>query len=106
MATSQDFVNWVCGPELDPQFLALLLRASRRFILSLASGAIHKTVYVPAAQSFWVCIPSITAQGGIVESTRDQLCVVDRAREAAEAQFEALNKLPTAILRQAFSGAL
>src|SRR5439155_1330918 len=28
MATSQDFVNWVCGPELDPHFLALLFRMS------------------------------------------------------------------------------
>ncbi len=30
MATSQDFVNWVCGPELDPDFLMHLLIACRR----------------------------------------------------------------------------
>ncbi|MGH7367772.1 MAG: restriction endonuclease subunit S [Candidatus Rokuibacteriota bacterium] len=41
MATSQDFVNWVCGPELNPRFLAYLLRASRTYIRSLSSGAIQ-----------------------------------------------------------------
>ncbi len=44
MATSQDFVNWVCGADLDHRFLAYLLRASRGYIRSLASGAVHKTV--------------------------------------------------------------
>src|SRR5262245_16580597 len=56
MATSQDFVNWVCGSDLDPTFLALLLRASRGYIRSLASGAVHKTVYVPAVKAFKVCV--------------------------------------------------
>ena len=41
MATSQDFVNWVCGPELYPHFLAYLLRGSRAYIRSLSSGAIN-----------------------------------------------------------------
>jgi type I restriction enzyme S subunit len=29
MATSQDFVNWVCGPGLDPLLLFFLLVANR-----------------------------------------------------------------------------
>lgn len=57
MATSQDFVNWVCGPEIDPFFLAFLLRVSRNYIRSLSSGAVHQTVYVPTVQAFDVCIP-------------------------------------------------
>ena len=32
MATSQDFVNWVCGPDLDPEFLMHLLIRSRDYI--------------------------------------------------------------------------
>lgn len=58
MATSQDFVNWVCGSELDPLFLMHLLRASRELIRSLSSGAVHKTVYVPTVKTFEVCVPS------------------------------------------------
>jgi type I restriction enzyme, S subunit len=52
MATSQDFVNWVCGPEIDPAFLAYLLRAARGYVRSLSSGAIHQTVYVPTVKAF------------------------------------------------------
>lgn len=62
MATSQDFVNWVCGPELDPRFLAYLLRATRAYIRSLSSGAIHQTVYMPTVESFFVCAPSVQRQ--------------------------------------------
>jgi len=106
MATSQDFVNWVCGPELDPHFLALLLRASRDFILSLASGAVHKTVYVPTVQSFQVCIPEIDVQRRMVEAVAKQLQMTQLAREAAETQLSDIDTLPAAILRLAFMGAL
>jgi type I restriction enzyme S subunit len=67
MATSQDFVNWVCGPELDPWFLANALIASRDYLRQLASGAIHKTIYVPEVKSFQVCLPaSVPEQRRIV----------------------------------------
>jgi len=93
MATSQDFVNWVCGPDLDPRFLSLLFRQSRTFIRSLASGAIHKTVYVPTVKAFWVCVPPLKEQVRIAERLEEQLEAVARARAAAEARLEAANHL-------------
>jgi type I restriction enzyme, S subunit len=95
MATSQDFVNWVCGPELDPHFLAYLLRASRDYIRSLSSGAIHQTVYMPSVESFFVSAPSIRRQREISESLSRQLAAVERARAVAERQIGAINALPT-----------
>ena len=68
MATSQDFMNWVCGPELDSHFLAYLLRASRAYIRSLSSGAIHQTVYMPTVESFFVSAPSVSKQREIAAS--------------------------------------
>jgi restriction endonuclease S subunit len=62
MATSQDFVNWVCGPDLDPWFLANALIASRDHLRQLASGAIHKTIYMPEVESFMVCLPTTVAE--------------------------------------------
>jgi type I restriction enzyme S subunit len=37
MATSQDFVNWICGPDLDPEFLMHLFIRSRERVRSLSS---------------------------------------------------------------------
>jgi len=106
MATSQDFVNWVCGPQLDPRLLALLLISSRAYIRSLASGAVHKTVYVPTVKKFQVCIPPFREQQQIAATVRKQLTAAECGRDALEAQLAAIKALPAALLRQAFSGEL
>jgi len=103
MATSQDFVNWVCGPDLDPAFLMYLLRASRQFIRRLSSGAIHKTVYVPTVKAFHICAPGIDEQKRIADVIRTRLTAVGSIRERLASQSEEVDRLPTALLRHAFS---
>lgn len=100
MATSQDFVNWVCGPDLDPRFLAYLFRASRAYLRSLSSGAIHQTIYMPTVEAFEVCLPDLKEQQRIVGSLDEQMAAVERARAAAEAQLEAARAFPEACIRE------
>jgi restriction endonuclease S subunit len=102
MATSQDFVNWVCGPELDAQFFSYLLWASREYIRSLSSGAIHQTVYMPSVESLFVSVPSLSRQKEISRSVNRQLAEVIRMRTAAEARLEAAKALSRALLQFAF----
>ncbi len=104
MATSQDFVNWVCGPDLNPWFLAWLLIAARYYILSLSSGAIHKTIYMPTVERFRVCAPPFQEQTRIVTSLSKQLGAVERAYELLERQRNDIEGLKPALLRAAFSG--
>jgi type I restriction enzyme S subunit len=107
MATSQDFVNWVCGPDLDPWFLANALISSRDYLRWLASGAIHKTIYMPQVESFEVCAPrTVAEQRRIVAGLNERRAALQGARAAAEAQLEELSNLESAIVRAAFSGAL
>jgi len=73
MATSQDFVNWVCGPGLDPDFLMHVFIRSRERFRSLSAGAIHKTVYFPTVMALHVCVPPIEEQGRIVPETAFRL---------------------------------
>src|SRR5690606_15742999 len=47
MATSQDFVNWVCGPELDNRYLHYLLMGEQDSIKRVAYGSVHATMYYP-----------------------------------------------------------
>ncbi len=80
MATSQDFVNWVCGPDLDPWFLANSLMSSRDYLRQLASGAIHKTIYVPAVESFMVCVPrNVQEQRRIVAALGERMNEINAA---------------------------
>jgi type I restriction enzyme S subunit len=66
MATSQDFVNWVCGPELLPQFLKYVLVLENEALWRFASGTTHQTIYYPEAKAFHVCIPPLSVQHEIV----------------------------------------
>lgn len=106
MATSQDFVNWVCGPELDPHFLGFLLRVARGYVRSLASGAVHNTVYVPTVKAFEVCVPGLSEQRRIVMILNDQVAAVERTRKAVSGELDHIKSLPGALLRQALRGEL
>lgn len=101
MATSQDFVCWVCGPSLDERFLAYLLRASRRYLLTLSSGAIHQTIYMPTVEAFEVCVPDLPQQRRIAGLLDEQMAQAERARRTVEEELGAINALPAALLRRA-----
>lgn len=84
MATSQDFVNWVCGPEIDPNFLKYLLIAEGKDLLRFASGAVHSTIYFPEAKAFHVCIPELREQQRIVGILDEALAGISIARTSAQ----------------------
>ena len=62
MATSQDFVNWVCSDRLNHHFLKYILLAEQDAILQYASGTTHQTIYFPEAKAFHVALPSMREQ--------------------------------------------
>lgn len=96
-------MNWVCGENLDPYFLAYILRASRDYILSLATGAVHKTVYVPTVKEFRICLPDIGEQKKLTERLNAQLQEVETLKNTLTDQLESISKLPSALLRKAFT---
>lgn len=65
MATSQDFVNWVCGPNIDAHFLKYILLVENEALWRFASGTTHQTIYYPEAKAFHVCLPPLTEQKAI-----------------------------------------
>src|SRR5206468_1295789 len=66
MATSQDFVNWVCSPHLDPNFLKYLFINEDEDLLRFASGSVHQTIYFPEVKAFHICHPPLAEQHRIV----------------------------------------
>jgi len=67
MATSQDFVNWVCSDRLQPEFLKyLLLAEGKEGLHRFSSGSVHQTIYFPEAKAFNICYPPVAEQRRIV----------------------------------------
>lgn len=104
MATSQDFANWVCGEDLDSEYLMYALICSRNKLRELATGATHKTIYMPTLEAFHLCAPAVNKQRQIAARLKAQLAEVDKARQAAEAQLRDISILPHKILSKAFEG--
>jgi type I restriction enzyme S subunit len=102
MATSQDFANWVCGDALDPEFLMHALIRARKELRDLATGATHKTIYMPTLESFHICAPDIDTQRRIVRDLKQRLAEASKLRAALAAQQAELTKLPQRLLAKAF----
>jgi type I restriction enzyme, S subunit len=102
MATSQDFANWVCGEELDPEFLMYALIRSRSELRAIATGATHKTIYMPELESFHLCAPRRTEQERIVAAVKQQLEIAEEIRTLLDKQYREVQVLPKRILARAF----
>lgn len=107
MATSQDYVTWTCGPQLDPYYLLWCLRAMRTDLLQrLAMGSTHKTIYFPDLQSIRIPLPPIEEQREIVEQIRQENEKVDRLIDAIGDQLTLLAERRQALITAAVTGQL
>jgi restriction endonuclease S subunit len=71
MATSQDFANYICGPDVHNYFLVYLFRYMAPEWKKLMAGSIHNTVYMPAFRSLRVVLPPRSEQQAIAEALSD-----------------------------------
>jgi type I restriction enzyme S subunit len=98
MATSQDFANWVCGDDLDPDFLMYALVMSRNYLREIAIGTTHKTIYMSVLESFHIFHPPLSKQQMIVNRIKAQLSEAETARQAAKLELREVSNLADAIV--------
>jgi type I restriction enzyme, S subunit len=103
MATSQDFVNWICGEKLLSHFLAYLLIAENRSLFKFASGAVHQTIYYPEVKAFHICIPSVAEQKRIVAILDESLQGIAAAVANAERNLSNARELFESYLDSVFN---
>ena len=107
MATSQDFVNWVCSDRLLPDFLKyLFLAEGREGLLRYSSGAVHQTIYYPEAKAFHLAHPDTDEQERIVGQCDGLREETERLESTYQRKLAALGELKKSLLHQAFSGEL
>ena len=95
-----------CDGSIIPQFLAFYLAtpAFQKHILDTQAGATRQALTKALIEGFEIPLPPLSEQRRIAGILREQMAAVERARAAAEAELEAIEALPAALLRRAFSG--
>jgi type I restriction enzyme S subunit len=102
MATSQDFVNWVCGPDLDPMYLMHAFLRSRNRLRSLSTGSTHKTIYFPTVEQFRALVPPMDLQREFVRRIGE----LDRLRSSLCASLANMDALFASLQHRGFRGEL
>lgn len=104
MATTQDFVNWVCGPSLRPEYLLYVFRAMEHEFNRLTMGSTHQTIYMPDVGRFTTPIPPLADQDQIVAWIRQEAGGIDALTDKVRGAIERLRELRTAIISAAVTG--
>ena len=102
MATSQDFVNWVCGPRLDSTYLMHAFLQSRLRLRSLSTGSTHKTIYFPTVEQFRALIPPLPLQREFAQ----RIAAVEKLKTLHRAALAELEALFAVLQHRAFRGEL
>lgn len=104
MATTQDFVNWVCGPKILPEYLLYVFRSMKYEFNRLNMGSTHKTIYMPDALNFSTPLPSINEQSEIVEYIRKKAKSIDLLEEKIIALIKNLSDYRQSLISEVVTG--
>ncbi|MEO8603509.1 MAG: restriction endonuclease subunit S [bacterium] len=106
MATTQDFVNWVCGARLRPEFLLYVFRAMAPEVRRLTMGSTHQTIYMPDVARFVCPVPPLSEQDQIVTFCRRETARIDALVAKKERLIELLQEKRTALITHAVTKGL
>ena len=104
MATTQDFVNWVCGPSLRPEYLLYVFRAMSPEFRRLTMGSTHQTIYMPDVGAFSTLVPPVPEQDQIVAFVRRETAGIDALTVKVRQAIDLLKEFRTALISAAVTG--
>lgn len=104
MATSQDFWNWICGPDLLPDYLLWTFRAMSQEFKALMIGSTHKTIYQPVAAAIRIAVPPIDEQAAIIAAIAADTARVDALTTEAIRLIQLARERRSALITAAVTG--
>ncbi len=66
MSTNQGFLNFRCGPKLDPLYLAYWLKVNRKYLEMVANGSTYPELYKSDLFEFQIAVPPFEEQKQIL----------------------------------------
>ena len=106
MATTQDFVNWVCGPSLQPEYLLYVFRAMGPEFRRFTMGSTHQTIYMPDVGRFSTPVPPVPEQDQIVAFIQEETTAIEGLVARKERLIELLREKRTALITRAVTRGL
>lgn len=104
MATTQDFINWVCKSELAPEFLLYVLRGMKSEFDRLMIGSTHQTIYMPDVARLMMGLPPLAEQGEIVAFLDAETSRLDALTAEAVRAIDLLKERRSALIAAAVTG--
>ena len=104
MATTQDFVNWICGPSLRPEYLLYVFRAMAPEFRRLTMGSTHQTIYMPDVGRLQTPVPPIHEQDEVVTLIRQEIGGLDTLTAKVREAMGHLSEFRTALISAAVTG--
>lgn len=92
MATSQDFWNWICGPDLMPEYLNYQFKAIAPALRALNMGSTHQTIYQRDAAGIEIVVPPLPQQHAIVEYLDRETARIDTLIDEQQRLIEMLRE--------------
>ncbi|MCR2810649.1 MULTISPECIES: restriction endonuclease subunit S [unclassified Microbacterium] len=104
MCTSQDFANWVCGDDLDPDWLQLVLVHARPFLQTLGQGATIRTIYMRELRRLRIDAPSWEEQQQQALELKSKLRKLDQAASVTRDALGAIGPARRRVIANAIEG--
>ncbi len=104
MATTQAFVTWSPGPELNSGFLMYALHSLRQEWMRLAFGSTHDTIYMPDLESVKIPYVPIAEQIMISRKLDTSTSRLLEAKELLNRQCKTLKERRQALITAAVTG--
>lgn len=95
MCTNQGFMNFVCGEQLLPAYLAYWLIANRKYLDAVANGSTYPELYKGDLFEFRMAVPPLDQQREILNviSSANQLALCLDASSHSSVDIEAVLRL-------------
>lgn len=106
MATTQHFVNWICGERINNIYLMYSFMAAKNHLTISGQGSTVKTIYMPACKQFRLLTPPLEEQTEIVRRVDQLFAHADRIEQQVNQALARVNHLTQSILAKAFRGEL
>ena len=93
-----------CGRETNRDFIHLALRHYEETLAGKGTGSTFAAINRDDLESFPIPLPSLPEQQRIAAILQEQMAAVEKAQAAARDRLEAIDAMPSALLRKAFAG--
>lgn len=104
MATTQDFVGWICGERVRPKFLYYVLRSMKPEFRRLMMGSTHQTIYMPDIRSFRLPLPPLVEQDETVAKLDRRIGAFRAAAMKIKESVATLKEQRSALITAAVTG--